>query len=460
MIGVTLVLLLALVGVGLYGYTTSQNGFRRRLAVELKHWEDETILTSVQAGQLRSRYRLDQLASESQSLILKTLFILGALLIAGGVIAFVAAHWEAIPKLVKLAMLVILLTAAHGSGYYLWKVKGSSPYLGHALVILGSFIFAAAIGLVSQMFHLSTTYYTSFLIWSIGVAAMAYAVGSAPQLILAAIASLGWYFGWLGEYPASPPWYLLLFFPVFLPFCFKFASRGSHFTTLLIWGAAVLVFMVERNQSGITRLFVVATILLGMLYWIYSNLHWLTAVPDGRDDVKVLSGCLLGGISYLLSFHEVTRELLRQSWLNASVWQYLVGGALLLFTMVLCYWRYYRRVKSDVAAADSDFPVIAGVSGIILITLLLPTNAWIIGTILANLSVMGFGVFFFRFGLEHLDRRYFWLGLLLLVLLIVGRFFEYETGLLLKSMAFILVGLLLITGGLWFERRKGRDAHV
>lgn len=457
MIGI-LVVFLALVGVGLYSYTSSRNGFRRRLFVELKQWEEEMLLTSVQAQQLRLRYRLDQLAGESQSLILKTLFVFGALLIAGGVIAFVAAHWEAIPKGAKLVMLTILLILAHGSGYYLWKVKGSSPYLGHALSILGSLIFAGAIGLVNQMFHLSTSFYTGFLIWSIGVTAMAYVVGSGPQLILAVIASLIWYSGWLGEHPASPPWYQLLFLPVFLPFGYRFASRGSHSTTLLIWAAAVVILMIDRNQYGISRFFVVATFLLGILYWNYGDLPWMTTVPDWRDDVKILSGCLLCGLSYLLSFRVVTRELLRQSWFTVSFWQLVVGGGLFLLILVVWIWRFYRRTNSDVSLVNTL--TVTGISGFLLLTILLPADAWPVGTILANLSVIGFGFFFFRFGLNQSDRRYFWQGLILFVLLIIGRFFEYETGLLLKSLVFILAGVLLIAGGLWFERRKGRDNHV
>jgi hypothetical protein len=48
-------------------------------------------------------------------------------------------------------------------------------------------------------------------------------------------------------------------------------------------------------------------------------------------------------------------------------------------------------------------------------------------------------------------RLAFWLGSLYLVLLILSRFLEYETSLLVKSVAFLACGVTVIIAGIQYE---------
>ncbi|MEE3715860.1 DUF2157 domain-containing protein [Tumidithrix elongata RA019] len=57
-----------------------------------------------------------------------------------------------------------------------------------------------------------------------------------------------------------------------------------------------------------------------------------------------------------------------------------------------------------------------------------------------------------RISLEKSQRIPFWAGIFLIVLQVVSRLFEYDTGLLLKSFIFALCGTAVILAGLWFER--------
>jgi hypothetical protein len=49
------------------------------------------------------------------------------------------------------------------------------------------------------------------------------------------------------------------------------------------------------------------------------------------------------------------------------------------------------------------------------------------------------------------DRQFFWAGVLFVALVIASRFFEYETGLLIKAVVFITCGIGLILAGVGFE---------
>lgn len=180
--------LLCILGYVLYGANMARKSFRRMLPGELKQWLDEGVIDDAQADQLKARYRLDQLAQESQNVLIKTIFGFGSVLIALGIIAFVAAHWDAIPKMGRLSLVVGAMLIVHGVGFWFWRRRPDSP-LGHILVILATLIFGANIALVAQIYHLSGEFYNAVLLWAIGATFMGYIAGSSPLLILAVLAT-------------------------------------------------------------------------------------------------------------------------------------------------------------------------------------------------------------------------------------------------------------------------------
>ena len=79
-------------------------------------------------------------------------------------------------------------------------------------------------------------------------------------------------------------------------------------------------------------------------------------------------------------------------------------------------------------------------------------NLPIIAPCLINLMLFLLAIALLRDGLALGARRTFWGGMVILVLGIVSRIFEYNTDLLLKSFVLVLCGVGIITAGLWFER--------
>jgi hypothetical protein len=72
---------------------------------------------------------------------------------------------------------------------------------------------------------------------------------------------------------------------------------------------------------------------------------------------------------------------------------------------------------------------------------------------LSNLAALMLAAIGIRKGILEERRSAFWLGTLFLALLVLSRFFEYETSLLLKSLAFIVCGAMTIAAGIAYERR-------
>jgi hypothetical protein len=85
-------------------------------------------------------------------------------------------------------------------------------------------------------------------------------------------------------------------------------------------------------------------------------------------------------------------------------------------------------------------------------------NEEIIFTIVTNLAALTLAAVLIGISLIDEQRTVFWLGSLYVVLLILSRFLEYETSLLVKSAAFLACGAAVIMAGISYEkylRRKG-----
>ena len=108
--------------------------FRKQLKTELPLMQSEGLITEEQAGSISQRYKLTDLATEATGKLLMAIYLIGSFLIAVGIISFVAYHWNAIGKALKLSIIFTAMLASHGVGFYLWKVKDKFPKLGHSLI--------------------------------------------------------------------------------------------------------------------------------------------------------------------------------------------------------------------------------------------------------------------------------------------------------------------------------------
>ena len=71
---------------------------------------------------------------------------------------------------------------------------------------------------------------------------------------------------------------------------------------------------------------------------------------------------------------------------------------------------------------------------------------------MANLALVGIAGGLLWDAVTEGQRREFWLGLGLLSLVMVSRFLEWDTHLMVKSEVFVLCGIGVILGGVRFEK--------
>jgi uncharacterized membrane protein len=156
---------------------------------ELDAWTAEGLVSPEQAAAIRSRYARAA-PVEARGRIVRVVSAVGAVVAGLGVILFVGANWDGMPRPTRVLLLLALVAAAYSAGYVLRELRGTHPHVGEALYLLGGLAFAAETFLVGQMYHVDAHWPLAFLAIAVLTGAVA-AVVRAQALAALSLVSLG-----------------------------------------------------------------------------------------------------------------------------------------------------------------------------------------------------------------------------------------------------------------------------
>jgi len=422
-------------------------------------WIAKGLISKEQAGQIRKLYPEPKAILPWGTIIFSGL---GAAVAGLGVILLLAYNWQAIPKAAKLAVIFGGLGGLHGAGIWLFLRDDWRRQLGEAVSLLGTMLFGAGIWLVAQIYHIEEHYPNGFLIWGLGALAMAWAMPSLAQALLATTVlciwgcTEGWGFdraihwapllilaslGGLSWRMRSP---LLLFF-VLAAFAFTLMSSvqavGDGLLLRVLLNFAVLfvalTILTRRHQC-----FAESAVAWGFFGWlVFLICLYLLTFPGLVDD-------LLGWHRETSNRFKLARLVYGWTPLAAALvawggvgWPFRPGSIrerrprdctfeqwLLPLTAIGC------QVFAMAEVSDAKWPV-AGIFNLVFLAL---ATAWMA-----------------RGCREGLLRPTI-LGSLLLVGLTTARYFDLFESLAVRGLIFLLVGGLLFTEGILFRHARRR----
>jgi uncharacterized membrane protein len=219
----------------------------------------------------------------------------GAILLSIAVIAFVAANWDALPRIARFAMVIAAFAACAGAAA--WGAARARPVLTNIALTVAALVFAAAVGLTGQIFDIAGEPRTAFYI--AGAAAFALALaGRSTGAACAGVAfvALGDFTDrqWFAGVDSEAPWMLIA------------APLGAYLA--LRWGSAALAHIGA----------------VGVLYCF----AWFAAKTEAQASVFLFLAILLG------AFAAGARWLFAQERAYASVFYgWFAWGALLFFAI-------------------------------------------------------------------------------------------------------------------------------
>lgn len=172
---------------------------------------------------------------------------IAVLLIGVGLIFFYAANWKWMPPTAKLLQVFLLLITIYGAAWYLLFIR-SYVVIGRGLMLLGMLVFGAAIGLIAQIYHISSQPSNGVLAWLLGVLALSIVTRETWGYYLALLLAFIWN-AWVTDSSGASminadPNYVFLIFPLLLGYLFY---REKSPVGLLLSSALFFVWLYQVN---------------------------------------------------------------------------------------------------------------------------------------------------------------------------------------------------------------------
>ena len=202
---------------------------------DIQKLHDTGLITQEQRRKIIEHFNLKE---DGGGKFLAIVSIIGAVLITAGIALLISAHWNEIPRSVKIAAGILLMLGFHAGGWWVrerggdvssprvgatpssraaepWPSglpvgvgDGASPPLsatgasqprgkyrktGEALHLIGSGLFLANIALIGQIYNIVSRPPNAFLLWWIGIAALPWLLRSKAQHVLLLLAFGIWF---------------------------------------------------------------------------------------------------------------------------------------------------------------------------------------------------------------------------------------------------------------------------
>lgn len=210
-------------------------------------------------------------------------------------------------------------------------------------------------------------------------------------------------------------------------------------------------------------------------FWVYGDLPWQrhqsqtsAAVGSFQPIARNLALFYLAVLFYISSFYWFWHSLSQPSLVEQSTrfnWVPLLDILILSGLALFEWWHLALQAKKPSSAQRENLTTI--VIGIFIAIAAL-TTFWhtsitaisVFATFIFNVLLFLLAAGLIREGLAQGKRRAFWGGMVLLTLRILSWFVLSATGLLFKSLVFMLCGVGVIAVGLWFERYVRTLSHT
>ncbi len=389
------------------------------LKTEVASWRASRIISGDQARQILGLYAASPDASVAKGRLITALSILGSLLVGVGVILFIASNWDGMATEAKIAILLAVTLSAYGAGYWLKYVQGYDR-LGHAVILLGTLLYGAAIHLVAQAYHFPVNDPDLMLLWFLGVVPLAYAARSRAITVLSLVLflfALGFRMqDWLSN---------------------EFDAEVAFISAFAIFGVAGLML------NG-----------LGRLQALWERTRLYSDVFQVIGLVTALAAIYLLGFRILHDLDRVVGNAGSLDHISTPYWVAIsVAGTLALAGSVPAVLQIARSGARDAATALGAVGPLALLVPLVVVVAL-PGGGDVTYPLIFNLVLLGAIVGLLATGYVTGRESFVNVGLVFFSIDVISRYFEFGWDLIDRSLLFIINGTILLIGGYLLERGR------
>jgi len=425
--------------------------YRSRLKRDLDRWAGKGLI----APEIR-RAILDDVETRTSGHSLAARFalvagMLGAVLLAAGVLLFVAANWEEMPRLLRLVLLLAGMWTAFGA--FVRLRRNAHPWLAESALLVGLSVYGGAIMLVAQMYHIHGHYPDAVLLWGLGALLAAVLLESQASLVMATILLAIWsYTETFGFGAPRPHWPFLAPWAVAALYAVWRGWRWAIHVALLAgfaWFMATLGLWLRDMDLLSAR--ETALVLLLVPFAAFAKGFLLTGMRDSRMERVGEAYLRQGAAAVLLALFAIQFLIWEKSGAAGATPPGMGVRALLLVPAAMTVSAYLRGRMGR--------PDLAALLLLVLWTGLVSPWFWnsagMTGRWLSAMSVLAAAAWMISLGQRLPSRVIEWLGMLAFGGEVLFLYFT-TLGDMLSTSLFMLVGGVLFMGLAWGMYRLSR----
>lgn len=425
------------------------------LQQEVAQWRAEGLVDDALAQRILARY--PETPGRGWGRIVFS--ALGAALVGLGVILFFAYNWQSIAKLAKLALVFGALAAAHGAAMALARRPAPNRALIEGLHALGTMLFGAGIWLVAQIYHIDEHYPNAFLVWALGALALAWAMPSLVQALLALFLISFWAGVELFQFRSPMHGAPLLVVLGVLPFAWWRRSAA------LLACALVVLFVVTALAVGWIDFKALLPLLfmMGTAAVVAAVAAQASAFAAAEGPLRTVGLVVVIGCGVALSFPAFARDLGRVTFDKPGLSIYFAAaGVALLGAVVAAAFSYSHGALARIDTHRRWQLALIGVGLAIVLGSLFArgrVDGWV-AALPFNVIVLGLAALLILEGSANLRPRLVAAGCVVFALVSVSRYTDLFSSLLVRSAVFVLLGAGLFFVGSFYARSRRRAQAV
>ncbi|MFZ0745000.1 MAG: DUF2157 domain-containing protein [Terracidiphilus sp.] len=372
----------------------------------LNRWQSAGVVGANVADRIRT-YESEQARPTGLRWQGLVALILGAILLACGIVLFVSAHWDEIGPGARFALVMAMVAVFHlGGASTREKFHGFST----ALHAVGTVSTGAAIALVGQIFNIQEHWPAAILLWAIGALA-----------------------GWILLRDEAQQTLTLLLFPAWIGSELSFAAEGhigqdvymGRF--LLVWAVLYLtVFLGSRRKIVQGIVFAVAAVstLVGIVIMLESWSSWSSNQTFLSLHTRLWGWFDIAALPLLFSLIR-----LRKSFVPVA--------AAIAFSLALPWcsrtWTEYYNYGTNHGSYSRTEPILA-----------------------AHALVASFCIFIIWWGVRQASKPLVNLGIIGFAVTVIWFYFSDIFDKVGRSLGLIGIGILFLAGGWALEKMRRR----
>ena len=419
------------------------NGHRQWLAGELPGLLANGVLNEDSSENLRKHFKLDELAAEPRSASKMTLILaaLGGLLIGGGIIMIFAHNWDQIARSTRMGLALLPLIIAQIFALMALFPKQRGIAWREATAAFMFCAVPASIALVGQTYHISSDFQSFQTLWFLLMLPFIYLLKAKLTALLAMMLA-----AWMAGLYQGNYWLCAL---ALLPFHFLPEPIGRHQANPALGWLFALGFSLSIIMGDFWSAHSQGTLII----WLMSGalaVYLIGSFTEPRNGFWLRPFSNIGALSVAINLLVYTFEdiwTLNRLDIGLSIGAVLTSHlTLLAFAVMGLAWAFISK-RADVLP-------LSGAALFAIVVAIVPSTGWQpLGFVFAaNLIFLCLGIWYLWLGINAKSTSRMNFGLLIILVVILMRFFDQDFSFIVKGAAFIVMGAAFIGVNLWQHR--------